>query len=261
MARRKAQTHRTRQLKMRLGTPPPVQGRKHEDIQTEEYLEEVFDHPLEMSIQTQTEPHLDRPLTPPFVPQKAGIDAATQIYPGELFQFDVEVKPILEVLVGKTIEQALMEVMEEDELAAIKEQQRRFKEIKDTELAEDARIEESERRKKEEMELRIMEQEAALKDQQDTQERVAAAVLTTGYIADLLPSVFSGLRDEMIRDIVQTRAELYHALGAKDNKRLGLSDEETEEYGEMGGELGEEDYKKGYVMKFGGDDSESTTNV
>lgn len=42
-----------------------------------------------------------------------------------MFHFDTEVKPILEVLVGKTLEQAMVEVLQEDELAAIKEQQRR----------------------------------------------------------------------------------------------------------------------------------------
>lgn len=41
----------------------------------------------------------------------------------QLFDFDIEVKPILEVLVGKTVEQALMEVMEEEELASLRAQQ------------------------------------------------------------------------------------------------------------------------------------------
>lgn len=40
-----------------------------------------------------------------------------------MFDFDIEVKPILEVLVGKTVEQALMEVMEEEELASLRAQQ------------------------------------------------------------------------------------------------------------------------------------------
>ena len=44
----------------------------------------------------------------------------------QLFDFDIEVKPILEVLVGKTIEQALMEVMEEEELANLRAQQVSF---------------------------------------------------------------------------------------------------------------------------------------
>ena len=41
----------------------------------------------------------------------------------QLFDFDIEVKPIVEVLVGKTMEQALLEVMEEEELASLRERQ------------------------------------------------------------------------------------------------------------------------------------------
>lgn len=58
----------------------------------------------------------------------------------------MEVIPILEVLVGKTVEQALIEVLEEEELAALREQQRRFLEIRAAELAETQRLEEQERR-------------------------------------------------------------------------------------------------------------------
>ena len=49
------------------------------------------------------------------------MDASTQIEPEDgLFQFDVEVGPILEVLVGKTLEQSLQEVWEEAELEDLK---------------------------------------------------------------------------------------------------------------------------------------------
>lgn len=41
----------------------------------------------------------------------------------QLFDFDLEVKPILEVLIGKTVEQSLLEVMEEEELASLRAQQ------------------------------------------------------------------------------------------------------------------------------------------
>jgi len=54
---------------------------------------------------TQTDAFLNRPPTPRFVPPKSGTDAATQIENGELFDFDMEVEPLLEVLVGKTLEQ------------------------------------------------------------------------------------------------------------------------------------------------------------
>lgn len=64
----------------------------------------------------------------------------------QLFDFDVEVQPVLQVLVGKTIEQALLEVLEEEELADLRAQQQMFKEIRDAELVEVQRLEERERR-------------------------------------------------------------------------------------------------------------------
>lgn len=84
------------------------------DVQTELYLEELTDAPQETDAEAQTDAFLDRPATPLYVPLKVGADAATQIEVGELFNFDVEVEPLLEVLVGKTMEQALQEVCEEE---------------------------------------------------------------------------------------------------------------------------------------------------
>ena len=72
------------------------------------------------------------------------------IFQLQLFDFDVEVKPILEVLVGKTVEQALLEVMEEEELANLRSQQRAFEELRNAELVEQQRLEEQERRHREE---------------------------------------------------------------------------------------------------------------
>lgn len=71
------------------------------DIQTDLYLEELTDVVPEVENATQTDAFLDRPPTPVFVPQKTGTDANTQIEAGELFNFDYEVDPILEVLTGK----------------------------------------------------------------------------------------------------------------------------------------------------------------
>ena len=68
----------------------------------------------------------------------------------QLFDFDVEVKPILEVLVGKTLEQSLLEVMEEEELANLRAQQRAFEQLRNAELVEQQRLEEQERRHSEE---------------------------------------------------------------------------------------------------------------
>jgi hypothetical protein len=68
----------------------------------------------------------------------------------QLFDFDVEVEPVLEVLVGKTVEQALIEVLEEEELEALRVQQRRFRELRASEKAEQQRIEGQDKKLREE---------------------------------------------------------------------------------------------------------------
>jgi len=116
-------------------TPEPVDGRKHIDVQTESYLEELTDRSrlgfcrsnksgrparslgsdrtsggsagrrrerapchvacrlVEVDIETQTDAFMDRPASPLFVPMKTGVDTDTQIYDGDLFDFDYEVPP------------------------------------------------------------------------------------------------------------------------------------------------------------------------
>eukprot|EP00983_Pelagomonas_calceolata_P117560 1160427-Pelagomonas_calceolata.AAC.5 len=63
-------------------TPEAVDGRRHIDIQTDTYLEELTDTVPEADNQTQTDAFLDRPPTPIFVPQKSGVDVTTQIENG-----------------------------------------------------------------------------------------------------------------------------------------------------------------------------------
>lgn len=108
----------------------------------------------------------------------------------------MEVQPILEVLVGKTIEQALVEVLEEEELAALREQQRRFLEIRAAEIVEAQRLEERERRWQAEKARRMHDYEEGMQIQTEMEERIAGAVLTQGYMADLLPSVLEGLEED-----------------------------------------------------------------
>ncbi|XP_049866205.1 radial spoke head protein 3 homolog B [Pectinophora gossypiella] len=253
--RRRALARRQAAARTRPGTPPPAPGRRHHPIQTEYYLEELFDKGVEMSVGVQTDLFVDRPATPVYVPAKTGADAATQIYPGDLFDFDLEVQPILEVLVGKTAEQALAEVAQEEELATLREQQRRYGELRDAERAERARLAAQDLRLHREKERRVAEARVAQIAAVEARERAAAAVLVQGYVAELLPAVLAGLRDqgylmeriergvddefmpwlveevsqeiesiitsrdlitEVVRDVVEARAELYRAAGERD---------------------------------------------
>lgn len=174
---------------------PPVENRKHADIQTEAYLEEISDRMVEADVDTQTDAFMDRPAAPIFVPMKTGVDVETHIEEGDLFDFDLEVDPILEVLVGKTLEQAMMEVMEEEELAAMKQHQDQFEQIRNVELAETQRMEEAEKRRFEEKERRVAQEQARLQREAQVMEKVAAHAFTKGYLQDLHNAVFKNLRD------------------------------------------------------------------
>ena len=70
----------------------------------------------------QTDFIIERPPTPRSIPIKRGVDKKTLIEDNELFIFDHEVVPILSVLIGKTLENARMEVLEEEELRSMREQ-------------------------------------------------------------------------------------------------------------------------------------------
>ncbi|XP_047352168.1 uncharacterized protein LOC124950058 isoform X3 [Vespa velutina] len=231
----------------------------------------LFEKPDEFEVSTQTDYFLDRPATPKYCPAKTGEDVSTQIEPGDLFDFDLEVQPILEVIVGKTIEQALIEVLEEEEIAALREQQRRFRELRAAERAEAKRLKEQERRLREEKDFCLRQHEEAVKIQKETEDRVAVAVLLTGYIAELLPAVLEGLKMsgflldeikadveegfmpwlmkevkkemgnmiesrellmEIIKEILENRAETYRKLGEEyDASRRRISDDHLEDGG------------------------------
>ncbi|XP_028350535.2 LOW QUALITY PROTEIN: radial spoke head protein 3 homolog [Physeter macrocephalus] len=194
-ATRRALARKRAQEQLRPRTPDPVEGRKHVDVQTELYLEEIADRIIEVDVECQTDAFLDKPPTLLFIPAKTGKDVATQILEGELFDFDLEVKPMLEVLVGKTIEQSLLEVMEEEELANLRARQRAHEELRNVELAEVQRLEERERRHREEKERRKQQQWQVVHKHNETAQKIAAQAFAQRYLADLLPSVFSSLRD------------------------------------------------------------------
>lgn len=177
----------------RVPTPDPVPGRTHVDIQTEAYLEEVSDKVAEHNVETQTDEFLDRPASPLFVPIKTGVDAGTQILEGDLFDFELEVEPILDVLVGKTLEQSIMEVMEEEELAELRAHQEEFVQLRNAELAETQRMEEAERRKFDEKERRIKEERARLDKEKVLKEKVSAAAFAKNYMAGIESSVLDKL--------------------------------------------------------------------
>ena len=95
------------------------------------------------------------PLPPPPQPvliwhKKTGIDVECQIEDGDLFNFDEEVKPLVHIIVSKTLEDARREVLEEEELKHIMEQQEKYRKLNEYNSIRIKEIEENEKKRFEE---------------------------------------------------------------------------------------------------------------
>lgn len=188
--------HRAKKKDSKLEEVLPVAGRQHLSVQTDLYLEELCDVVDEVDVQCETDPLLDRPASPLFIPAKSGPDKETQIYPGELFDFDYEVEPLLEALVGQTIEQALIEIMAEEELAILLDMQNKFDSRRYAELAELKHLEERERIAVEQKTSLLKEQEEAIKLENEIAEKIAACIFAQDYLSQLVPHLYERLEEQ-----------------------------------------------------------------
>jgi len=186
---------RANQTQKRAGTPEPIPGRKHMDIQTDSYLEELTERTVEFEAETQTDFLLDRPPSPLFMPAKIGVDIDTQIYDGDLFDFDVEVEPVLEVIVGKTLEQSMMEVLEEEELDSLRRHMEDFEKRRNTEMLEVQRMEAAEKRRSDEMQRRMQQQAAQREQDLSVMKKVISRSIAAGHLSSLKERALAHLKD------------------------------------------------------------------
>jgi len=121
--------------------------------------------------------YVDKPKTPQFKPLPPGVDVATQIEDTELFDFKLEVEPVLSVLVGKTLEQARLELCEEDERVEEKRHRMTFEKTRNAELMVTQR--------KEALHIRKQEEKARREKQHQIQDE-GKAITHKRYLARLL---------------------------------------------------------------------------
>jgi len=182
------------------GTPEPVEGRKHisvDCIRGDDSLlkpVDMYDKPPDRSVDVQTDFFIDRPLTPRSIPIKTGIDVETQIWDGDLFNFNEEVEPMLQVIVGKTLEEARMEVLEEEELKAMKKHQAEFEKLRDSELMEAQRLEEDERRKEDEMKRRKQELSIIYEQKKLSHQKYVSRLISKAFFQNTKKMIFSQLQ-------------------------------------------------------------------
>ena len=120
----------------------------------------------------------------------------TQIFDEDpdLFDFDMEIEPMLNVLVGKTLEQARMMVLEEEELRIMKTQQKEYEEVRNAELIEAQRLEAAETRRQQELDRRKVQQKARKEERKAAHKKHVSRVMAKNHLA--------GLREGALRSLV-----------------------------------------------------------
>jgi hypothetical protein len=182
---------------MRVATPEPVAGRVHCTIQTDTYLEDLRrnKHAQEHDFATQTDPENDRPTQPLFIPRSSGDDVATEIEPDALFDFELEVQSVLNVLVEKSLEQSLMEVCEEEELAELAFHQARFQQDKNLALVGLQQAVQRDERRKAERERRKAQESERLAAEKLADERRRAALVAKRLVARMEEDILRKLHE------------------------------------------------------------------
>lgn len=170
----------------------------HPDIDLTPFLVEPEEAaPVAKTIQTQTDKFKDRPDTPEYVPRKTGVDQATQVEKlSDLFNFDEEVEPMVQVIVSKTLEQALFEIEREEELMNLQAEVERFHQEKHVEAQW------AKKREQESIADACIKDLAlkGLREKQAQEDQARTKVAARQAILQLLPSMVEDITSQLYED-------------------------------------------------------------
>ena len=175
-------------------------NRRDERMQKEEEEERPESpilKPIEIKEKVEDEPYFfeDRPNTPKYIPLPKGKDEATQIIDGELFDFEMEVKPILEVLVGRSVIQAQYELIEEYERDEYLNHKKNYERKREFELNKLQRTEAKYIRQEEEKQRRFKQKEQRKINDIIMQKKLMANVFSKHFLKNLKGNTFRHLQE------------------------------------------------------------------
>jgi len=101
--------------------------KKREPIPFHLYLEEQRKKVVKKEVESQCDEFQDRSSELPYIPQKKGYDVGSQVDTTKIFHFEREIKPLVNVVVSKTLEQSLMEVTQEEVLKQLELEKKQFR--------------------------------------------------------------------------------------------------------------------------------------
>ena len=176
-------------------------------VYTEKIKTFIRPKPLTFEVKTQTDP-----LPPPPIPvlvwhEKTGIDEECQIGDEDLFNFDEEVKPLIHVLISKTLEDARREVLEEEELKEIMNQQEKYRNLFENNNKRVRQLEEDEKNRLEEHKrLKIIKNEMIEKTKM-FQKKLKSRLMAKNYISQLRKDTYNDLGK---RRVFQSENAIYY---------------------------------------------------
>jgi len=200
--RKRQEVKRRNEVKQRVlerlmqKSPLPVKGRMHSGTQTEKVMDCMENFVIETDIEVQTEQYLDRPSTPMFVHFSIGDNKHTQIYSNDIFDFDIEVISIIKIIISKIMEQSMIEIFEEEELANLRQKQREFEQARNSEIVEERRLKEQEARRQQEKKQRLKQKQKVLVKERECVEKIAAREFSKDLTGQLLPAALTNLNQK-----------------------------------------------------------------
>ena len=175
-------------------------NRRDERVQKEEEEERPESpvlKPIEIKEKVEDVPYFfeDRPKTPKYIPPPKGKDEETQIIDGELFDFEMEVKPILEVLVGRSVIQAQYELIEEYEREEYLNHKKNYERKREFELNKLQRTEGKYIRQEEEKQRRFKQKEQRKINDIIMQKKLMSNVFSKHFLKNLKSNTFRHLKE------------------------------------------------------------------
>jgi len=221
VAKRRKRSSEMKEQRMRYNTP---WGRQ--DTLKKNQTDLVYDVLEEAEAGDACEEAPCRPPTPEYVPAWTSKSKGSQVQAGDLFEFDVEVKPMVEAIVGRVLQQSHDEVVEEEELAEVRERRKQFEVVRNGEMADLQWREEQDRRIREEVKRRRDQKDRVAALEQKKAEDLKIKESAREYIDGLLPSVFKSLEnsgyfyDSFVKDFEENLKIEEQAVRSRDAANL-----------------------------------------
>ena len=128
-----------------------------------------------------------------FLPQKLGKDEATQIMDGDLFDFDKDVQPLLTVIVGKTLEQSLLELEQEQEIENLRQAKLMYSKKRNDDNKRIKNLEEKEIQKKYNNDAKKEIRKQMRETRKKTQKELISRFISKTYLRDLVKNSYQDL--------------------------------------------------------------------